>query len=145
MKLSKLIFPAVAASVAIAQIAGLPSRSPVRYTAIQISIDTLLADTVSVDLAARDTVKTAVKDTVKTVSDDDGFWDDDFDLFSESKDTLPKITARDTMKVPDSLRTTDPFLYKWYVATRDSLIHRIVVDSLREAGDSIDWIRIDSL
>ena len=143
MKLSKLIFPAVAASVAIAQITGLPSRNPVHHTVIQVSIDTLLDDTVALNKAVADTVK-PVRDTVKTVSDDD-FWDDDYDLFSDSKDTLPKITARDTMKVPDSLRTTDPFLYKWYVATRDSLIHRIVVDSLKEAGDSIDWIRIDSL
>ena len=49
------------------------------------------------------------------------------------------------MKVPDSLRTTDPFLYKWYVATKDSFTHRLVVDSLKAAGDSLDWPVIDSL
>lgn len=30
------------------------------------------------------------------------------------------VTARDTMKVPDSLRFTDPFRYKYYVAIKDS-------------------------
>jgi hypothetical protein len=49
------------------------------------------------------------------------------------------------MKVPDSLRTVNPFLYRWYVATKDSLTHRIVIDSLKAAGDSLDWPVIDSL
>ena len=34
-------------------------------------------------------------------------------------DTIPKLTARDTIPVPDSLRFTDPFRYKYYVALRD--------------------------
>lgn len=55
------------------------------------------------------------------------------------------ITARDTMKVPDSLKHTDPFRYKYYVAIKDSLTHVIVRDSLKQAGDSIDWPRLDSL
>ena len=36
-------------------------------------------------------------------------------------DTIPKLTARDTIPVPDSLRLTDPFRYKYYVALLDSL------------------------
>ena len=75
--------------------------------------------------------------------------EDDFDFFDETetevKDTLPKVFARDTMKVPDELQYTDPFLYRWYVAVKDSLTHRIVVDSLKAAGDSLDWPVIDSL
>ena len=55
------------------------------------------------------------------------------------------ITARDTMKVPDSLRLTDPFRYKYYVAIKDSLTHVIVRDSLKKAGDRLDWPRLDSL
>ena len=55
------------------------------------------------------------------------------------------ITARDTMKVPDSLRFTDPFRYKYYIAIKDSLTHVIVRDSLKQAGDSIDWPKLDSL
>jgi hypothetical protein len=85
------------------------------------------------------------RDTIMT--GDSGYTADDDFLFGEfmPEDTMPKITARDTMKVPDSLKTTDPFLYQWYVAVKDSLTHRIVVDSLREAGDSIMWPVIDSL
>ena len=60
-------------------------------------------------------------------------------------DTTPRIFARDTMKVPDSLRLTDTFRFKWYVAIKDSLTHRMVVDSLKEAGDSLGWPVIDSL
>ena len=73
--------------------------------------------------------------------------EEDFDLFytSEEQDTVPSITARDTMKVPDSLRLTDPFLYQWYVATKDSYIHKLVVDSLKAEGDSLIWPRVDSL
>ncbi|MBQ0077214.1 MAG: putative porin [Bacteroidales bacterium] len=53
---------------------------------------------------------------------------------ADSLDSLPRLTARDTIKVPDSLRETDPFLYKYYVATIDSLTHRIVCDSLNLSG-----------
>lgn len=55
------------------------------------------------------------------------------------------ISARDTMKVPDSLKYTDPFRYKYYVAIKDSLTHVIVRDSLKNAGDSLDWPKLDSL
>ena len=58
---------------------------------------------------------------------------------------VPKILARDTMKVPDSLQYTDPFLFKYYIAIKDSLTHREVVDSLKAADDSLDWMRVDSL
>ena len=36
--------------------------------------------------------------------------EEDFDLFGAAEDTVPTVFARDTMKVPDSLRLTDPFL-----------------------------------
>ena len=60
-------------------------------------------------------------------------------------DTTPVLTARDTIFPPDSLLLTDPFRYRYYVATFDSLTHRIIVDSLRQAGDSVDWPRLDSI
>ncbi len=71
--------------------------------------------------------------------------EEDFDLFGAAEDTVPTVFARDTMKVPDSLRLTDPFLYQWYVATKDSYTHKLVVDSLKAEGDSLLWPRIDSL
>ena len=71
--------------------------------------------------------------------------DDTSSLLLSPIDTTPVITARDTIFPPDSLKDTDPFRYKYYVALLDSLTHRIVVDSLKEAGDTIDWPKVDSL
>lgn len=79
--------------------------------------------------------------------------------FEEEKDSVPRITARDTIPVPDSLREIDPFRYKYYVALIDSLIHRIVSDSLAKSYltlmeaedtvqarlDSADRCKLDSL
>lgn len=70
---------------------------------------------------------------------------EDTSLFLSPIDTIPHLTARDTIFPPDSLREIDPFRYKYYVAILDSLTHRIVVDSLRAAGDSLDWPKVDSL
>ncbi|MBO4263779.1 MAG: putative porin [Bacteroidales bacterium] len=56
---------------------------------------------------------------------------------TEVIDTLPHLTARDTIPVPDSLRLTDPFRFKYYVALIDSLTHVIVRDSLRRTSDSL--------
>lgn len=60
-------------------------------------------------------------------------------------DTTGMIWARDTIKVPDSLRITDPFRFKYYAALVDSFTHVWVRDSLRAAGDTIDWPLIDSI
>lgn len=59
------------------------------------------------------------------------------DNYTEFLDTLPHLTARDTIKAPDSLRFTDPFRYKYYVALVDSLTHVIVCDSLKRSSDSL--------
>ena len=66
-------------------------------------------------------------------------------LYLSLFDTAGRITARDTIFPPDSLKKTDPFRYRYYVAIIDSLTHRIVVDSLKQAGDSLDWPVVDSL
>ena len=143
---SEIIVPAVIAGLTVVGTVGVESARTVRpdtrvRVLREVRLDTLRRDTIPPDTVK----KTAAvkKDTVlKDLSDDE------FDFFGESlqdADTLPRITARDTMKVPDSLRLTDPFLYQWYVATKDSLTHRIVIDSLKAAGDSLDWPRIDSL
>ena len=60
-------------------------------------------------------------------------------------DSIPAITARDTIFPPDSLKDIDPFRYKYYVALLDSLTHKIVSDSLKQSGDSLDWPVLDSL
>ena len=85
-------------------------------------------------------------DTIKyrnLFSKKDGGQADSLFLFPD--DTTPQLTARDTIFPPDSLQYTDPFRYKYYVALIDSLTHSIVSDSLKAAGDSIDWPVLDSL
>jgi len=71
-------------------------------------------------------------------------------LDAESLDTLRVLLARDTIKVPDSLRLTDPFRYRYYIALVDSLTHILTRDSLRksiaeffQAGDTLS-ARADS-
>lgn len=63
---------------------------------------------------------------------------------TSSADTIV-FNPADTIKAPDSLKITDPFRYKYYVAIKDSLTHIRVRDSLKKAGDSLDWPKIDSL
>ena len=116
---------------------------------------------VSADTTARDTVTLPAPDSLD--------FEDELGGFEEEE---VRILARDTMKVPDSLRTVDPWLYRYYIAVKDSLTHAEVTDSLRrsylsfrdsvaahrEAGDSLailrdslraradslDWRRVDS-
>ena len=52
-------------------------------------------------------------------------------------DTLPHLTARDTIHAPEWMRLTDPWRYKYYVALKDSLTHVQVRDSLRRSSDSL--------
>ena len=57
----------------------------------------------------------------------------------------PKLTARDTIVVPDSLRHTDPFKHKYYIVLKDSTTRSHVRDSLLNAGDTLEVTRLDSL
>jgi hypothetical protein len=61
------------------------------------------------------------------------------------EDSVDVILFRDTVKVPDSLRFTDPFRYKYYAALVDSATHRWVRDTLIAAGDTLDLKMLDSL
>lgn len=70
----------------------------------------------------------------------DSLLNGDDSIFTQEalEDTLPQLTARDTIKAPDSLRLIDPWRYKYYVALLDSLTHRQVADSLQSVGDSLN-------
>ena len=143
---SEILVPAVIASLTVIGTVGVESARTVRPDARLRLLREVRLDTLRRDTIPQDTGKKAASTRIDTLRTD--LSDDEFDFFGETVqevDTLPPVFARDTMKVPDSLRLTDPFLYRWYVATKDSLTHRIVVDSLRAAGDSLDWPRIDSL
>ena len=94
-----------------------PSDSTVPAFADTLVIDSLLTDSLYNDTTAVDSVKI---------------------------DTLI-LSAKDTIKVPDSLKETDPFFYKYYVAVKDSTTRREVRDSLLMAGDTLELMRLDSL
>ena len=144
-----ILVPAAIAGAVAAQTLGveLTRASRLRAWFPQAIRDTVQVDTVKKkrpdSLKVRPDSLKNLPDSLKNLSD--SLPEEDFDFFGLSEDTVPQITARDTMKVPDSLKLTDPFLYQWYVATRDSYIHKLVVDSLKESGDSLIWPRVDSL
>ena len=55
------------------------------------------------------------------------------------------LTARDTIKVPDSLKESDPLKYKYYIALRDSSTRAQLRDSLITSGDTLELHLLDSL
>ena len=143
---SEIIVPAVIAGLTVAGTVGVESTRAVRPDARVRILREVRLDTLRKDTIPQDTVRKAAEAKKDTILKD--LSDEGFDFFGETvqdADTVPVIHARDTMKVPESLRTTDPFLYRWYAAVKDSFTHRLVVDSLKAAGDSLDWPRIDSL
>ena len=74
----------------------------------------------------------------------DSLYKDTTAIDSVKADTLI-LAARDTIKVPDSLKETDPFFYKYYIAVKDSTTRRQVRDSLIMAGDTLELMKLDSL
>lgn len=136
-KISKIWFPALAvAAVAMQSIAADMARLSGFDFKAPLHGESAVTDTViyhnNIYTKFRSAFERAEADTA------------DVDIFGTDS-TEKQISARDTMKVPDSLRFTDPFRYKYYVAIKDSLTHVLVRDSLKNAGDSIDWPRLDSL
>ena len=147
---SDILVPLAIAGAVAAQIIGVDMHRAARLHAWfpQAARDTVSAQAIPDTIARPDTLThpdtLARPDTTRSPLDSLA-EEEDFDFFGEAEDTLPKVFARDTMKVPDSLRITDPFLYQWYVATKDGYTHRLVVDSLKAEGDSLIWPRIDSI
>ena len=93
-----------------------------------------LDDTTAVDTVAIDSL----------LPHTDSLMADSLGIDTLALDTLI-LTARDTIKVPDSLKETDPFFYKYYIAVKDSLTRVQVRDSLMAAGDTLELLRLDSL
>ena len=133
---SKILFPAAVTGAVLAQTLGIDIARSERVRATLVPY--YRPDTVAIDTHAR--IQT---DSLRAKAD--SLEEEYFDLFANEEDSVPAVFARDTMKVPDSLKYTNPFLYEWYVATKDSYTHKLVVDSLKAEGDSLLWPRIDSL
>ena len=139
--LSRIAFPILVTASAIAG-----ALTPGRYSPAELTLspkESYVADTViyphdayKKGWTAEDFKMTAgeIADSLQT--------SDSLDL---EKDSVEVIHFRDTVKVPDSLKFTDPFRYKYYAALVDSATHRWVRDTLIAAGDTIDWKMLDSL
>ncbi len=61
------------------------------------------------------------------------------------QDSIPPLSARDTITAPDSLRETDPVRFRYYVELRDSATRAHTRDSLMEAADTAELMVLDSL
>ena len=138
--LSRIWFPAAVVTLAVAGAFGF-GRTEVSYRLLPDPAD--YPDTV---VYAKDAYKLKRVGNLEDFKIADSLLQDDAaaDTTETPLDTLPHLTARDTIKVPDSLRFTDPFRYKYYVALIDSLTHVIVRDSLKHSSDSLK-ITVDTL
>lgn len=145
--LRNMLLPAAVTVLTAANIVGMdltltdgdgPRRKATAYQSIAGSLNP--ADSVFDDIRP-DTV------TAFDLSVDANDRYDNSPTYAEASEAMDSIlrARRDSIVVPEHFRLTDPFLYKYYVATVDSFTHREVVDSLKAAGDSVDWPKIDFL
>ena len=69
------------------------------------------------------------------------------DSLAQNDTIVPQdtIAPRDTIRIPDSLEFKDPFFFKYYIAVKDSTTRRQVRDSLMQAGDTLELMKLDSL
>ena len=123
----KIWVPVLLVALAAMQSFGIDAHRAVRLRSISDSLVLTRLDSTAKDSVLRDSI---LRDSIATDS--------------IAADTLI-LTARDTIKVPDSLKDTDPFFYKYYIAVKDSLTRKEVRDSLLNAGDTLELARLDSL
>ena len=97
-----------------------------------VSLDTTVADSAVLDSIPADTLAP------------DSLLTDTLHRDSVKVDTLI-LSPRDTIKIPDSLEFKDPFFFKYYIAVKDSTTRKIVRDSLIQAGDTLELMKLDSL
>ena len=146
---SKIAFPAFVASIAALHVVATDPGVTVdtRLTGVPIAVMTERPDTViyPVNGYKKGWTEADFMMDVNTLADS---LADDYnpaDTVAAPADTLPKLTARDTIKVPDSLRLTDPFRYEYYVALHDRPTYLAVRDSLLASQDSLTCHMLDSI
>jgi len=142
--MAKIWVPALLVMIAAVQSFGIDAgrAASLRRLADSLKINGL-DDTSALAGIAIDSLDTLPETRPDTTQNDRTFF---LDIFSDSTTTDSVLTApRDTIKVPDSLRFTDPFKYKYYIAIKDSTTRFEVRDSLLQAGDTLEVQRLDSL
>ena len=134
---SKIWVPMFMVMVAAVQSFGIDAHRAVRLRGLADSLvltrldDTTTAEATPADSLKTDSIHTEIftGDTTAAASAAADF----IVIDTTVTDTLV-LTARDTLKVPDSLKETDPFFYKYYIAVKDSVTRWHVRDSLIMAG-----------
>ena len=142
---SRIWVPALLVMVAALQSFGIDTGRSVGLRRLADSlILTRQADSSFLTEQTSDSTAPAFADTLAADSLlTDSLYNDTTAVDSVNVDTLI-LSARDTIKVPDSLKETDPFFYKYYIAVKDSTTRREVRDSLIMAGDTIELMKLDS-
>ena len=142
--MAKIWVPALLVMIAAVQSFGIDAG---RAVSLRRSADSLrlssLDDSSALAGIAIDSSAASLPDSLETPADDSMFVLD-FANDSTAADTL-EISPKDTIKVPDSLRLTDPFKFKYYIAIKDTSVRAAVRDSLLQAGDTLEVHRLDSL
>ena len=127
--LAKIWVPLLLVSLAALQSFGIDAGRAIGFRKISDSLSVnRLSDSTHVDSIIVDSI------SAETVAID-----------SLPADTAVVLTARDTIVVPDSLKYTDPFFYKYYIAVKDSATRAQVRDSLIQVQDTLELMMLDSL
>ena len=127
--LAKIWVPLLLVSLAALQSFGIDAGRAIGFRKISDSLSVnRLSDSTHVDSIIVDSISA---DTVA--------------IDSLPADTAEVLTARDTIVVPDSLKYTDPFFYKYYIAVKDSATRAQVRDSLIQVQDTLELMMLDSL
>ena len=137
--MAKIWVPALLVLLAAVQSFGIDAHRAARIFS--------LADTLV--LNSLDDTTAAVRPAIDSVQSTDSVMKDSVLTDTAAVDTMSVdtlvLTARDTIKVPDSLKEADPFFYKYYIAVKDSVTRMQVRDSLIMIGDTAELNKLDSL
>ena len=140
---AKIWVPLLLVMIAAVQSFGIDAHRAVRLWGLADSLVlTHLDDTTDIETAPADSLR--IDSLVTDLFAEDSTAADSTAIDTSAIDTL-FLTARDTIKVPDSLKETDPFFYKYYIAVKDSTTRFQVRDSLIMAGDTLELAKFDSL
>ena len=136
--MAKIWVPTLLVLVAAVQSFGIDAARAISFRKLADSLiltrldDSVAAAGIAVDCTRTEPVLDSILASAATLND------------STAADTLI-LSARDTIKVPEELKETDPFKFKYYIAIKDSITRVQVRDSLLASGDTLEVQKLDSL
>ena len=133
--LAKIWVPALLVMLAATQTFGIDAGRSANLRRIADSLKTSsLDDSTALAGPAVDSLE-AAEDSTAVLAADSTFILDFKNDSIPAADTV-KISPRDTIKVPDSLKVTDPVRYRYYIELKDSTTRFATRDSLLQAGET---------